>query len=153
MPSKWHIITKTIQLQQHLSPQIYEGRPCDQMKKINMIFFIWSQCLPSSFAAGGFWWYPSKHKTKTLGRRCINAIKFWWTFLVLFFYKKSWISHLLPVFFAKNVPQVISYQKQVGDFGAIFVRKHPLAPGLVSSAPSETPVSVRADLENQSCYI
>ena len=31
---------------------------------------------------------------------------------------------------AKNVPQVVYYQKQVGDFGAIFVRKHPLAPRL-----------------------
>ena len=33
---------------------------------------------------------------------------------------------------AKNVPQVVYYQKQMGDFGAIFVRKHPLAPGLYS---------------------
>ena len=31
---------------------------------------------------------------------------------------------------AKNVPQVVYYKKQVGDFGAIFVRKHPFAPGL-----------------------
>ena len=29
----------------------------------------------------------------------------------------------------KNVPQVVYYKKQVGDFGAIFVRNHPLAPG------------------------
>ena len=26
---------------------------------------------------------------------------------------------------AKNVPQVVYYQKQVGDYGAIFVRKPP----------------------------
>ena len=31
---------------------------------------------------------------------------------------------------AKNVLQVVYHQKQVGDFGAIFVRQHPLAPGL-----------------------
>ena len=30
----------------------------------------------------------------------------------------------------KDVPQVVSYQKQVGDFEAIFVRKHPLASGI-----------------------
>ena len=32
---------------------------------------------------------------------------------------------------AKNVPQVVYYQKQVGDVGAIFVREHPLAAGLL----------------------
>ena len=52
------------------------------------------------------------------------------------FYSKSSISNLLPGFrmsiLVKNVPQVAYYKKQVGDFWAIFVRKHPLAPGLSS---------------------
>ena len=51
-----------------------------------------------------------------------------------YFFPKSWISHLLPGFrmstLAKNVPQVVYYQTQVDDFGAIFVRTHQLAHGL-----------------------
>ena len=56
-------------------------------------------------------------------------------FTVLFFYTKSWISHLLQglrmSILAKDVPQVVYYQNQVGDFGNIFVFKYPLTAGLL----------------------
>ena len=41
---------------------------------------------------------------------------------------------------AKNVPRVVYYQKQIGDFGAIFVRKHALAPRLYSDTMKLTGV-------------
>ena len=45
------------------------------------------------------------------------------------------------------MPQVVYYKKQVGDLGAIFVRKHPLAPGLPGQpvSPSDLPVIVRIE--------
>ena len=50
---------------------------------------------------------------------------------------------------AKNVPRcMVYYQKQVGDFGDIFVRKHPLAPGLHCEHGTDTDVGIerRSDL-------
>ena len=45
------------------------------------------------------------------------------------------LSRLLPVFrmstLAENMPHVVYYQKWVRYLGAMFVRKHPLAPGLL----------------------
>ena len=55
-------------------------------------------------------------------------------FFSFYFFPKPGITCLLPgsrmSTLAKNVPQMVYYQKQVRDVGAIFGRKHPLAPGL-----------------------
>ena len=61
----------------------------------------------------------------------------------------------------KNGPQVVYYQKQVGDFGAIFVRKHPLDPGLCwlkAGLASQMPVgnitfNEHMDSNTTQCYI
>ena len=52
---------------------------------------------------------------------------------------------------AKMCPRWSTIKKQVGDFGAIFVRKHPLAPGLPGQpvSPLDLPVIVRVHDTNR----